>query len=59
MTAAPMPSSSPIAHPLVVMRPGMLVWTWCSKCMQRTDHRYQPGTKTPLKCVECEKAEQP
>lgn len=38
----------PLAPPL---RPGDIVWTWCSRAGDRTDHVYQPGKTPPLKCL--------
>ena len=35
--------------------PGQDIPGWCSACNRTTDHRWQPGTKTPLKCQRCEK----
>ena len=38
-------------HPLAVVKPGDILWTWCSKYGDRFDHVYQPGKMPPLKCL--------
>jgi hypothetical protein len=35
------------------LRPGDITPTWCGLHMDRTDHLYRPGTKTPLTCLDC------
>lgn len=37
-------------HPLATIHPGDVIWTWCSKHMDRTTHLWD-GHK--LICVEC------
>lgn len=34
------------------LQPGQTIWTWCSVCMTRTDHVYQPDAKVKLQCVD-------
>ena len=36
------------------LRPGDLLNSWCYTCHEATPHRFEPGTKVPLKCVQCE-----
>lgn len=41
-------------HPLApVLRPGDIVWTWCSQSGDRERHIYRPGTIKPLTCLHC------
>ena len=40
-------------HPLARLKPGDILWTWCSRSMDREDHLYQPGQTPPLICLHC------
>ena len=42
-----------VPHPLVRIKPGDIVWTWCGKCMDRTDHIYCPGEASEYQCTRC------
>lgn len=33
---------------------GELLYTWCGRCMVRTNHRYQPDALVKLQCIDCE-----
>lgn len=55
MTTAP---ATFTPHPLVSIRPGDHIWTWCQAAMDRTDHLYQPDKSPPLKCL-CSKCNPP
>lgn len=32
------------------LAPGATIWTWCSACMDRTNHTYQPDKLKKLVC---------
>lgn len=40
-------------HPLQILHPGDITWSWCSKAWVRTDHLFQPGKNPPLLCLHC------
>lgn len=42
-------------HPLERdrIRPGDILYTWCSVSMDRERHLYQPGQTRPLVCLHC------
>ena len=33
---------------------GKIYWSWCSHCMVRTYHRYEPGKWMKYVCTACE-----
>ena len=45
----------PHGHPWVPLTPGCIVPVWCHVHGPFTPHRYEPGGKQKLVCVECEK----
>jgi len=38
---------------ITYLKAGDILWTWCSVCMYRTDHKYQPEKNPKLACVIC------
>jgi hypothetical protein len=48
-----------IMHPLVIVKPGDIIETWCPVQMDRTPHAYNPHAKVPLVCLTCHPEKDP
>lgn len=43
----------------VILTKKSIIWTWCKKCMVRTEHVYDPSKKIPLACLKCHPEKDP